>query len=97
VLKKESAIAIEQEKKTAVDEAACKKQQEDVLKIQNECKQILEQAMPQFNAAIKSLDTLKAADISELKMYQKPHPDIKLVFDAVCLLQGVKQEWPIAQ
>jgi dynein heavy chain len=42
--------------------------------------------MPQFNAALKSLDTLKPGDISEIKMYQTPHADIKMVFEAVCLL-----------
>jgi dynein heavy chain, axonemal len=68
-----------------------------VQKIQDECKKILDQAMPQFNAAMKSLDTLKAGDISEIKMYQTPHVDIKMVFDAVCLLQGVKQDWKTAQ
>jgi len=42
--------------------------------------------MPAFNKAIASLDTLKAGDISEVKMYQKPKDELVLVFSAVCLL-----------
>ena len=46
--------------------------------------------MPQYNRALAALDTLKAGDISEIKMYGKPKDEIKMVFEAVCLLQGVK-------
>jgi len=42
--------------------------------------------MPAYNKAIASLDTLKAGDISEVKMYGKPKDEIILVFNAVCLL-----------
>lgn len=42
--------------------------------------------MPQYNKALAALDTLKAGDISEIKMYMKPKDEIKLVFEAVCLL-----------
>jgi len=46
--------------------------------------------MPTYNKAVSALDTLKAGDISEVKMYMKPKEEIVLVFQAVCLLQGVK-------
>lgn len=68
-LKIESAAAGEQEKTTAVDEAAARKVKANVMQIQSECKGILDEALPAFNKAIAALDTLKAADISEVKMY----------------------------
>jgi dynein heavy chain len=85
-LKKETASASEQEKATAVDADEARKIQADVAKIQSECKEILDKAMPQYNKALAALDTLKAGDISEIKMYMKPKDEIKLVFEAVCLL-----------
>lgn len=69
-LKKETASASEQEKVTAVDAEECRRIQGDVAKIQSECKAILDEAMPQYNKALAALDTLKAGDISEVKMYQ---------------------------
>jgi dynein heavy chain len=79
-LKIESAAAGEQEKITAVDEAAARKVKAEVMKIQNECKAILDEAMPALNKAIAALDTLKAGDISEIKMYQKPKDELIMVF-----------------
>jgi len=96
-LKIESAAAGEQEKITAVDEAAARKVKAEVMKIQNECKGILDEAMPALNKALSALDILKASDISEIKMYQKPKDELVMVFSAVCLLQGVKQDWATAQ
>lgn len=96
-LKVESKIASEQEEHTAKDEAAARKVKAEVMKIQTECKVILDEAMPALNKAIASLDTLKSSDISEIKMYNKPKEELVLVFSAVCLLQGVKQDWATAQ
>jgi len=85
-LKIESADAGEKEKVTAIDEAAARKVKADVMKLQAECKGILDEALPAFNKAIAALDTLKAGDISEVKMYQKPKDELVMVFSAVCLL-----------
>jgi len=89
-LKRETAIASEQEKITAKDEGEARKIKSEVMKIQGDCKAILDEAMPAYNKAVSALDTLKAGDISEVKMYMKPKEEIVLVFQAVCLLQGVK-------
>jgi len=89
-LKRETAIASEQEKITAKDEGEARKIKSEVMKIQADCKAILDDAMPAYNKAVSALDTLKAGDISEVKMYMKPKEEIVLVFQAVCLLQGVK-------
>lgn len=95
-LKIESAAAGEQEKTTAIDEAAARKVKANVMSIQSECKGILDEALPAFNKAIAALDTLKASDISEVKMYQTPKDELIMVFSAVCLLMGVKQDWKSA-
>lgn len=85
-LKRETAIASDQEKITAKDEAEARKIKSEVMKIQGDCKAVLDEAMPQYNKAVAALDTLKAGDISEVKMYMKPKEEIVLVFQAVCLL-----------
>jgi len=46
--------------------------------------------------AIAALENLKASDITEIKSYMKPKEELVMVFNAVCLLMGVKQDWPTA-
>jgi len=45
--------------------------------------------MPELNRAIAALDTLKEADISEMKNYKDPPADLVMVLDGVALLKGL--------
>lgn len=40
--------------------------------------------------AIKALDTLKPADITEVKGMKSPPKPVKLVMEAVCIMKGLK-------
>jgi dynein heavy chain len=46
--------------------------------------------MPMLEEAIKALDTLKPADITEVKGMKSPPKPVKLVMEAVCIMKGLK-------
>ena len=51
-----------------------------------QCEADLAQAQPYVDNANKALNSIKAADISEVKNFKKPSDIIRLIFDCVCLL-----------
>ena len=52
----------------------------------------LAEAMPALNDAIKALDTIKPADINEIKGLAKPPATIKLVCEAICIMLSEKAQ-----
>jgi dynein heavy chain len=93
----QSKDAAEIEKTTAVEEAASKKIYTAVMVIKTDCETILGEAMPALNKALAALDTLKKADIDEMKAYAKPPDDLVLVLDGVGLLLGKNKGWDNAK
>lgn len=61
-----------------------------------DCDRELGKALPALNAAVKSLEVLKPADIGEMRGYKEPPADLKLLLQAVMYLLGEKGEWPEA-
>lgn len=62
------------------------------MSIKSGCEEVLSEAMPALESAIKSLDTLKKDDIGELKGYKVPHEDILTLMQAVMLLKGIPEK-----
>eukprot|EP00937_MAST-01D_sp_MAST-1D-sp2_P000693 g693.t1 len=50
----------------------------------------LAEAIPALEEAIKALNTLKPADINEVKNLKKPPGGVRLVCEAVCVMKSVK-------
>ena len=57
----------------------------------------LDEALPAYHKAIKSLDALDKKDITEIKSFSKPPPLVETVLSAVCLLMGKKETWDEAK
>jgi dynein heavy chain len=90
-------IAEEKSKACAIDEAAATEAATVATAIQDDCQADLDLALPEFNAAIKSLDQLDKKDITEVKSFAKPPPLVEVVLSAVCLLMGAKENWDDAK
>ena len=60
--------------------------------MKEECEADLAEAIPALNAAVAALDTLKKADIDEVKSMGKPPAGVKLTLEAVCVMKDVKPE-----
>jgi dynein heavy chain len=52
----------------------------------------LAEAIPALQAAIKALDTLKPADINEVKNLSKPPSGVRLVCESVCVMLSIKPQ-----
>jgi len=58
----------------------------DANKLKEECENDLSAAMPALEAAINALDTLKPADITEIRTMQQPPSTVRKVLASVCVL-----------
>ncbi|KAG2469298.1 DYH7 protein, partial [Polypterus senegalus] len=79
-------------KEVEEEEAIANKAAQEAQAIKDECEQNLSIAMPALNAAIASLDTLKASDITLIKTMQNPPSGVRLTLAAICILKGIKPE-----
>ena len=79
------------------DEAAVRKQADEVQVIQADAQADLDLAMPALDKALKALDSLSKADITEVKSFQQPPPAVRVVMEAVCILLGEKPDWDSAK
>ncbi len=60
--------------------------------IKDDCEAELAVALPALKSAISALNTLKPADITNLKSFKNPPPLVRLVLEAVCVMKGIKSE-----
>ena len=96
----EAMVVIEQKSKDAAakkvlvqaDEAVANEQAMAAKAIKDECDAELAEAIPILNSALAALDTLKPADIGEVKAMKSPPGGVKLVMETVCILKGVSPE-----
>jgi dynein heavy chain len=93
----DKAIAQEKSEACAVDEKAAGDAAAEAGAIAKECQDDLDIAMPEYNEAVKSLDSLDKKDIGEIKTFAKPPPLVEVVLCAVCLLLGAKEDWDSAK
>jgi dynein heavy chain len=90
VIKSES---IEVDKKRAlvkIDEEVANKKAGEAKAIKDDCEADLAEAIPALEAAMEALDTLKPADITNVKALKNPPPAVRLVMEAVCVMKQVK-------
>eukprot|EP00930_Biecheleria_cincta_P008309 TRINITY_DN10972_c0_g3_i1.p1 TRINITY_DN10972_c0_g3~~TRINITY_DN10972_c0_g3_i1.p1 ORF type:complete len:4176 (-),score=874.55 TRINITY_DN10972_c0_g3_i1:69-11708(-) len=90
-------VAQEKSEACAVDEAAASAAAAEANGIAQDCQKDLDEALPEYYAAIKSLDALDKKDIQEVKSFAKPPPLVEVVLSAVCLLMGQKESWDEAK
>jgi dynein heavy chain len=93
----DQVIAAEKSAACAVDEKAAAEAAAEANEIKTDCQNDLDQALPEYNAAVKSLDALDKKDIQEVKSFAKPPPLVEVVLSAVCLLMGQKETWDEAK
>jgi dynein heavy chain len=60
------------------------------LVIENDCNEALAKVMPIYKKAVKAVDDLKAADVTEMKGTKTPSAGLKLVAQVLCLFFNVK-------
>lgn len=58
-----------------------------------EADKILNEALPTLHAANDALNTLNRNDISEIKMNQNPHAQVKFTLESVSILLQEKEDW----
>merc|ERR1712151_168953 len=93
----DKAIANEKSAACAVDEKAASEAAAEAGAIAADCQADLDEALPEYNNAVKSLDALDKKDIQEIKSFAKPPPLVEVVLSAVCLLLGAKETWDDAK
>ena len=107
VLKEKSAateillkqVAIDKEEASKVEVVVGKEAAEveefakGVREIQVDAQKDLDEALPAMAAAVKALDSLEKAQITEVKSFAKPPPLVQTTMEAVCVLMGSKPTW----
>ena len=94
---KDKAEAAVVEENVSKEAAIAEKQAKETEAIAADAKADLDEAMPALDAAVKSLDSLNKADITEVKGFPKPPPLVQMTMEAVCILLGEKPDWDTAK
>jgi len=81
---KETQEVVKAQEKEALEQAD--KSQEIAADAQRD----LDEALPALEAAVASLKSLNKGDVTEIRAMTRPPPGVKLVMEAVCIMQGVK-------
>lgn len=76
-----------------VEEQEVMTRTEEVREVQADAQADLDLALPALRAALKSLDKLKKAEISEVKSMANPPTGVVRTMEAVCILLGVQADW----
>jgi dynein heavy chain len=87
----EEAQAKEKEAAVQVDAKEAGQAAAEANEIKADCQKDLDEAMPEYNNAIKSLDALDKKDVQEVKSFKTPPELVATVLSAVCLLVGRKE------
>ena len=72
------------------EEAVASAKAADCKEIADSAQRDLDEALPALDAAVASLKNLNKNDIVEVKTMQRPPAGVKLVMEAVCIMQEVK-------
>ena len=86
----ESTEAASVREVVAADEAVAKAKADTANAIKEECESELAVAVPMLEAALRALDTLTKADITEVKAMKNPPAAVKVVMETVCHMLDVK-------
>merc|ERR1711871_853538 len=83
--------------KVSAEEATLAKQSAEVKAVADDAQADLDVAMPALNNAVKALDSLTKADITEVKAFAKPAPAVQITMEGVCIMLDEKPDWPTAK
>ncbi|EFJ50020.1 dynein heavy chain 6 [Volvox carteri f. nagariensis] len=72
------------------EEAVANEKAASAKAIKDECEADLAVALPLLESALKALDTLTKADITEVKAMKNPPKAVKVVMEAVCQMLSIK-------
>ena len=89
VVSKEKQEASKIAEQVSKEEADANKKAKMTMQMKEECEKDLAEAIPILEDAIKSLDTLKPSDISEMKNFTNPPSLVVFTMEAVCVLLGI--------
>ncbi|KAJ0065373.1 hypothetical protein NL108_007570 [Boleophthalmus pectinirostris] len=91
-IKKETVEVDAKKELVSADEKVANEAAAAAKAIKDECEGDLAEAMPDLEAALSALDTLKPADITVVKSMTNPPGPVKLVMESICVMKGIKPE-----
>ncbi|XP_044001725.1 dynein axonemal heavy chain 12 [Aphidius gifuensis] len=91
-IEKENLIVEKATIAVKADEKSANIQAEIASNLKNECEADLAEALPILDNALAALNTLKPADISQIKTMKRPPEIVKLVLSSVCVMLHVQPE-----
>ncbi|XP_060776842.1 dynein axonemal heavy chain 3 [Neoarius graeffei] len=91
-IEKETVEVDAKKELVAADEKVANEAAAAAKAIKDECEGDLAEAMPALEAALSALNTLKPADITEVKSMLNPPGPVKLVMESICVMKGIKPE-----
>ena len=89
-IEKDTIVANETKKVVTEKEVDASEKAAKSTEIKTSAERDLAEALPALEEALKSLKNLKKDDIVEVRSLQRPPGGVKLVMEAVCIMQGVK-------
>lgn len=78
-------------------EVAARKKSEETQELAADAHRNLEHALPSLEAAMEAIGLMDRTDLSELKQMKNPPELLQQVFEAVCILLGLKADWNTAK
>lgn len=89
-ISEDTKIAEETAKQVSSEEAEADAKAKETQEIADDAQRDLNEALPALDAAVASVKSLNKNDITEIKVMQKPPAGVRLVMEAVCIMQSVK-------
>ena len=86
----DSAVAEETKSVVAKEEAGASAKAAECQTIKNDAQRDLDEALPALEEALASLKNLNKNDIVEVRAMQRPPEGVRMVIEAVCIMQSVK-------
>lgn len=74
----------------AVQQKDAAEQAELAAQMKSECEQALAKAIPELEAAIKALKTIKKSEIDEVKMMQNPPYGVRITLEALAITNNMR-------
>lgn len=78
-------------------QVAARKKSEETQELAADAHRNLEHAMPALEAATQAINSIDKNDIFEIRSIKNPSEAVQQVLEAVCILLGVKADWPTAK
>ena len=78
-------------------EAKARAKSELTQELAAETHQNLEQALPHLEASMQAINSIDKNEIAEMRAFKQPPELVLNVLEAVCILLGVKPDWPTAK